>query len=160
MGWDTVIEADNKRKNVLNFVSESNRIEGIKGKPTKEEIGEFNRFMKLKSVTVEELEQFVRVYQPDAQLRDRVEVPGVRVGNHIAPNSGPQIRSDLNHLLFLVNDGGITPFQAHVAYETTHPFTDGNGRSGRMLWAWQMGMDRLSLGFLHMFYYQTLENSH
>lgn len=138
------------------YIIESNGIEGINRAPTEEEKEEFRRFMLLKEVTIDELEQFVRVYQPNAQLRDKVGVPGVRVGNHIAPPSGPQIRSMLNHLLFEIKEGK-SAFETHVAYETIHPFTDGNGRSGRMLWAWQMGRDRLSLGFLHMFYYQTLD---
>ena len=50
------------------------------------------------------------------------------------------------------------PWVFHVQYERLHPFTDGNGRSGRALWAWQMMRRRegLALGFLHRFYYQTL----
>lgn len=46
------------------------------------------------------------------------------------------------------------PWEVHIAYEMLHPFTDGNGRSGRMLWAWQMR--NFPLDFLHTFYYQTL----
>lgn len=46
--------------------------------------------------------------------------------------------------------------------------TDGNGRSGRALWAWMMlcrggsyGRAKvIELGFLHTFYYQTLEHFH
>jgi len=37
---------------------------------------------------------------------------------------------------------------------------DGNGRTGRAIWAWQMqrlGRDPFALPFLHRFYYQTLE---
>jgi len=141
------------------FIAESNKIEGIHRDPTDAEKKEFRRFMLLKQVTVEDVEQFVRVYQPDAVLRDKTSIPGVRVGNHIAPPSGPEIRSELNQLLFYANERDISAYYAHIAYETLHPFTDGNGRSGRMLWAWQVGENRLSLGFLHKFYYQTLSNS-
>ena len=53
-----------------------------------------------------------------------------------------------------------TPFGIHLRYETLHPFMDGNGRSGRILWAWQMLHHDIApgirLGFLHAFYYQTL----
>ncbi len=60
----------------------------------------------------------------------------------------------------------LPPYISHVAYENLHPFTDGNGRSGRALWLWQMmhgtmrqvNMAR-DLGFLHTFYYQTLNAS-
>lgn len=43
-----------------------------------------------------------------------------------------------------------------------HPFMDGNGRTGRAVWAWAMqrdGQDPFALSFLHRFYYQTLEYS-
>lgn len=65
----------------------------------------------------------------------------------------------LDKLLQRVRAGELTPMRAHVEYETLHPFMDGNGRSGRVLWAWQMrrdGRDPLQLGFLHAFYYQAL----
>ena len=37
---------------------------------------------------------------------------------------------------------------------------DGNGRSGRVLWLYNMGgIERVPLGFLHTFYYQALDAS-
>lgn len=134
------------------FVTESNRIEGIVRKPTRAELDEHERFMALKVVTVEEMERFVKVYQPDAVLRDR---PGlnVRVGGYVPPPGGPEIRERVKALLECCQN--IGPHWTHLEYETIHPFTDGNGRSGRMLWAWQMR--EYPLGFLHHFYYQTLQ---
>lgn len=52
----------------------------------------------------------------------------------------------------------MSPFTTHLRYESIHPFSDGNGRSGRALWLWQM-KGRAPLGFLHQFYYQTLAAS-
>lgn len=58
------------------------------------------------------------------------------------------------------------PYHIHVDYENLHPFTDGNGRSGRALWLRRMKdlgensfYQALDLGFLHTFYYQTLKFS-
>ena len=146
---------------LMNFIIESNKIEGILRYPTDKEIKEAGRFLSLKEVTVDDLVQFVSVYQPNAVLRDNYNVSGVRVGKHIAPMSSPEIKVNLQLLLDKVNDwefyGTNNSWQTHVEYETLHPFTDGNGRSGRMLWAWQQR--DLALGFLHAFYYQTLDNS-
>lgn len=134
------------------FVAESNRIEGITRRPTRAELEEHGRFMALEAVTIKELKRFVRVYQPDARLRDQAGL-NVRVGNHIPPPGGPEIRGRLKALLECCQN--IGPHRTHLEYEAIHPFTDGNGRSGRMLWAWQMR--DYPLGFLHHFYYQTLE---
>jgi hypothetical protein len=146
--------------NALEFVDESNRIEGIIRGPTAAEMMEFQRFMALERVTVEEMEAFIKVYQPDARLRDQKGL-NVRVGAFLPPAGGPEIRGLLEGVVAVANvikaNGGDPAAQAyfnHLTYETIHPFTDGNGRSGRMLWAWQMG--KFPLGFLHHFYYQTL----
>lgn len=137
----------------LKFIQESNSIEGITRSPTPDEVDTFHDFMALSEVHIHDLEYFVSVYQPNAKLR-RAGQPGVRVGNHIAPPSGPEIEKSLEGIL--ENLRSKSAWQNHVEYETLHPFTDCNGRSGRMLWAWQMGYEGLGLGFLHKFYYQTL----
>lgn len=143
---------------ILDFVRESNRIEGILREPTDAEVAETVSFLDARAPDVIDVENLVSVYQPGAVLRLS---PGlnVRVGSHIAPAGGPEIGAQLAELL--TGLGAKDPWATHVAYETLHPFTDGNGRSGRAIWAWQMVRRRegLSLGFLHRFYYQTLETS-
>ena len=145
------------------FVAESNRIEGIRH-TSQRAVEAHQRFIALDTVAVEDLVALVGVLQPNARLRDNESVPGVRVGSYIAPPSGPAIREQLDSLLYGINNGG-DPHRRHVLYETLHPFTDGNGRSGRALWLWQMlrrsdrdAAQAMQLGFLHSFYYQTLAN--
>ena len=147
------------------FIEESNRIEGIIRSPTREELAAFRRFMQLDKVTVKDLETFVKVYQPDARLRDKAGLD-VHIGVQMPPRGGPEIRTALQDILsgavrrpwlLVTKDRPDSAYSTHVAYEHLHPFTDGNGRSGRMLWAWQMR--DFPLGFLHHFYYQTLANS-
>ena len=140
-----------KSDQIKGFITESNKIEGITRPPTKSEVEVFTKFLELKKVTVGDLENFVSVYQPGAALRDQVGL-NVRVGTHYPPSGGPEIKGRLKGIL--ANLSTMSPYEAHVEYETLHPFTDGNGRSGRALWAWQMG--EFPRGFLHEFYYQTL----
>lgn len=140
------------------FVGESNRIEGIYRDPTQEEVSYTNLFLRSSNITVYELSCLVKVYQPDALLRHKFGMD-VIVGEHMAPKGGPDIYIDLCKLLDLVHSKKLTPFEIHVQYEHLHPFTDGNGRSGRALWLWSMIRQKksYSLGFLHTFYYQSLE---
>lgn len=140
----------------INFIRESNRIEGIHRDPTEEELEEYSRFMRLDKITVEDLEKFVSVYQPNARLRDQYGL-NVRIGPYYPPKGCPEIRENLKTILANIEHGGAEAYQTHIVYENLHPFTDGNGRSGRMLWLWQMR--HAPLGFLHTFYYQTLDAS-
>ena len=140
----------------IDFVIESNRIEGIKRPPTGEELEEFERFMKLSIVTAKEMIAFVKVYQPDAVLRNRSGLD-VRVGNYYPPKGSPTILGRLESILQDAHSIKHNAFEIHQAYEALHPFTDGNGRSGRMLWMWMM--QDAPLGFLHTWYYQSLSNN-
>lgn len=138
---------------IEDFVNESNRIEGIRRSATQDEIGAHQMFVALTLPTIEDLQVLVSVLQPGAVLRDRVGLD-VRVGGHYPPRGGPDIKKKLGRLLLQI--GEHTPYTAHHAYESLHPFTDGNGRSGRALWLWHVG-GQAPLGFLHHWYYLSLK---
>ena len=141
---------------IEDFVRESNRIEGILRDPLPIEVFATQGFLEHKSLHVGHLTGLVSSLQPDAKLRDRYGLD-VRVGNHFPPKGSPEIGKNLQTLLDEINAGRLNPYSAHVRYETLHPFTDGNGRSGRAIWLWQM--KSAPLGFLHHFYYQSLQNA-
>ena len=138
------------------FVTESNRIEGIGGAPNVEPS---QAFLSLPEPGLDDLCRFVRD-EAGAELRTEANM-NVMIGNHRPPPGGPGIAIELRTLIRQAIDDDATPFNIHRRYETLHPFMDGNGRSGRILWAWQMIhhdiAPGLRLGFLHAFYYQTLD---
>lgn len=138
------------------FVKESNWIEGIKREPLPQELQAHERFLASDGIYPELFVEFVKVVQPGAVLRNK---PGldVRVGDHTPPRGNANIYFKLLVICNQVMGGELDVYNAHVAYEALHPFTDGNGRSGRALWLWMMsGPDNVPLGFLHHWYYQSL----
>lgn len=148
-------------RRIYAFAEESNRIEGIDRPPTQGEVAALHELLQLPTLHVADVESYVwRV--AGAELR-RHERMNVRVADHLPPPGGPQLEQDLADLLLRISAPRLlTPYVAHVAYETLHPFMDGNGRSGRAIWAWHMqtwGRDPFALPFLHRFYYQALDAS-
>lgn len=139
------------------FTRESNRIEGITRDPKPTEVMALKAVLLLKEITVEALCKYVGVVQPGALLRSARGM-NVRIGHHVPPSGGPEISTRLATLLFRVSHTNADPYLVHCEYEALHPFMDGNGRSGRALWLWTM-RGNAPLGFLHSWYYQSLDAS-
>lgn len=151
--------------NLYEFAKESNEIEGIKHPD------EHHRhknalawFIQQKSMSRKVLKIFCDKIQQGIRLRteqkDAVFI-GTKSGELIyTPPPGNLVPKLLSALIKKINTEKIHPYLAHYEYEKIHPFTDGNGRSGRALWLWHMhkltGYDG-SLKFLHKYYYQSLQ---
>lgn len=146
-------------ENFKAFVKESLEIEGIFRDPTSEELEETWWFVNLDRIFISDLVKLVSVYQPDAKLRT-TEQDRVWIGEREAPKGGQPLLYKLDSLLDNVNSWlGEDTQLAHQEYEYLHPFTDGNGRSGRAIWAnlmFKQGYD-FKYKFLQMYYYQTLQ---
>jgi hypothetical protein len=152
------LEAELRDPRLVDFVRESNRIEGILRDPTETEIAAHLRFMELPRLDLTAVTDFQAVIAPGKPIRS---APGmdVRVGSYVAPPGGPDIIRELTDILEQANSS-IDPWNIHVRFEKLHPFLDGNGRTGRAIWAWQMRKmvgDPFALPFLHRAYYQALE---
>lgn len=155
-------KAAGTQSELVAFVAESNRIEGIVRQPTCAEIAAHVEFLETdlchsSAAGIGALERLVAVLQPGALIRSRGGM-NVRVGYHFPPPGGPDILFQLERLFEQLRVQGAGPdraYSVHHEYETLHPFMDGNGRSGRALWLWMMG-GKAPLGFLHTWYYQSL----
>ena len=152
------------------FLAESNLIEGYSIVKDKEMEGA-KCFLNLKEITAVDICNFVstttRAHNSIGEIRS-IHGLNVIVGEHIPPPGGPQIverlkifAEDINAVL--EDDRYVSAFNLHLYYETLHPFTGGNGRSGRLIWLYCMGgndwLKASSYNFLQTFYYQSLQNS-
>ena len=139
------------------FVAESNRIEGIDD-VSRKDMEAHENLLARPHLAVQDIEQFVSLVQPNAILRRPVGL-NVRVGNYVAPPGGPKIEPALEAILKSANNLMDSPaklgfdisygaYVTHMDYENLHPFSDGNGRSGRAIWLW-MHKGYTGRGFLY-----------
>jgi len=154
-------------KDILNFIKESNKIEGISEYDQEKQYIAYQEFLNLDEITVEDIVTFALVlhstsndsggYKPELRGKKGMDV---RVGSHFPISGGPEVIISLKWILSDLNMKA-NPYKNHCHYEHLHPLTDCNGRTGRAIWAWQM-MNHFDydfrLGFLQPWYYMGLDN--
>lgn len=124
------------------YIRESNLIEDIDDNA--EDRQSFKAWLFLKDVpfltidVLKELHRMITLNQlPVGQrgvLRSELKV-NVTIGGKVAPQwylSGHM----LNNWIMDYSQGAKSPIDAHLEYEHIHPWIDGNGRTGRMLYWW------------------------
>jgi|TARA_R110000823_G_scaffold25694_1_gene75580 Fic family protein len=154
-------------KYLVNFIKESNKIEGILQFKEEAQYEAYTHFINCSELTVKIIEDFaLLLYQSSfdkegAKPEVRKKGYDVRVGNYTPPKGGPGIIRCIERLLTKINSqtNSKLAYKLHCEYENLHPLTDCNGRTGRAIWAWLMLKDDYSfiLGFLHKWYYQSLD---
>jgi len=143
------------------FIQESNWIESIQieGDGLQAHIDAYRSLIIKDAISVEELSQFVAAIAPGNRLRKK-HGENVVVGAYWAPRGGPKIQEWLKELLL---DEKYSAYELYCRYLELHPFTDGNGRSGRLLWLHRtyhgphegLRMAK-TYSFLENFHYHTL----
>lgn len=92
----------------------------------------------LSHADIMKVQKIITINQTDLQPNQRGYYRGmagndvnVRVGKHIAPK-----HTEVEGLMraWLEDMPKMTPLIGHVRFESIHPFVDGNGRTGRMLY--------------------------
>ena len=146
--------------NYKRFVEESWHIEGLE--PSEETIEVLAGIHEYFVVKAEKVDAFRIAELADAftggrgAIRDRIGM-NVRVGEHVPIPGGVTVKTKLLEICDRANNDE-DPHVIHRDFESLHPFMDGNGRTGRLLWLWMMHRQNkdCSLGFLHEWYYQSL----
>ena len=62
----------------------------------------------------------------------------VRVGNHFPPDWG-DVERLMARWVDAVHDASLTADEAYKEFQLIHPFRDGNGRAGKILYNWIQG---------------------
>jgi len=171
-----------KDKNLTNdeneFLDHSNRIEGEYSEEAFEDAVKAWEYAKsCETIGLTELFEIHRLLLHRIQPEDAGHFRNhpIRIGGQIKKYLGPEVMesmakgalADINggESLGLAAQRAAFARKAHIRYEDLHPFPDGNGRSGRILYNWQRIKLGLPIHIIHegdeqMEYYTWFKKDH
>jgi len=137
----------------LEFLQHSNYIEGEYSEGALEDAVEAWKYAKsLDKIYSKEMFEIHKILmrRVNSGIAGRIRRVPVHVGNWNAPNAG-----ELRRLLYMFfvdsapRDTDIAIRNRHVQFEKIHPFVDGNGRVGRIIYNWELLKAGLPLHIIH-----------
>lgn len=146
----------------IEFLDHSNRIEDVRSEEALEDAIEAWEYAKsLSEITLKDLFEIHRLLlkRIDPDIAGRFRTYDIQIGGKIKKFRGLEVlESQTQEALDLLKEGEALPLaaqrnglarRAHVQYEDVHPFPDGNGRSGRILYNWHRAKLGLPLHIIH-----------
>ncbi len=154
--------ADLQRALIGRFLKESNDIEEETWDELPFAAAEFALSRMGKPMRIVDINKIHRLLGKDMAKQNDIALGkfrncDVRVGRWVAPSHG-EVHSLMTE--YCRAWGRMDAWTAHNRFEQVHPFEDGNGRVGRLLWLVKARESRwnFELSFLHQFYYDTLKH--
>lgn len=122
---------------IKEFLRESNKIEGVTGEDAVEQAYDAWGYLCEKPLTHDTLKRAHEIIlenrQPD--IAGEYRTNPVRIGDEIRDNQDI-VTKQMNELLNKEPETAVEALLWHVEFEKIHPFADGNGRIGRLVYLW------------------------